>query len=128
MTVSEFYLILIAVSRMMQGFGECSEPRDDTIELMETYVYEFINNLVHRSLARSQRAGFAQIQMRDLLKVIEADEKKFLRVPYIITGLEMTKKTAGVKDGLGFKEGLIGGLGEGEDDEEGQRGGRGRKQ
>lgn len=70
----------------MKGFGEFGEPRDDTLELMESYVFEFINNLVHRSLARSQRSGFAQIQMRDLLKVIETDEKKFLRVPYILTG------------------------------------------
>jgi Transcription initiation factor IID, 18kD subunit len=79
---------------MMYGFGETQHPRDDTLDLMETYVYEFINNLVHRSLDRSQRSGFTQIQMRDLLKVIEADEKKYLRVPYIITGIEMTKKTS----------------------------------
>ena len=57
----------------MQGFGECSDPRDDTLELMEAYVYEFITNTIHRSLARSQRAGSAQIQVRDLLKVIEND-------------------------------------------------------
>ena len=50
--------------------------------------------------------------MRDLLKVIESDEKKYLRVPYIITGIEMTKKS-GVK--LGFKDstGLIDELGVG---------------
>lgn len=47
--------------KMMQGFGEINEPRDDTLELMEAYVFEFINNIVHRSLQRSQRAGFAQI-------------------------------------------------------------------
>ena len=53
---------------------------------MEAYVYEFITNIIHRSLGRSQRAGSAQIQVRDLLKVIENDQKKFLRVPYILTG------------------------------------------
>lgn len=30
--------------------------------------------------------------MRDVLKVIEKDEKKFLRMPYIITGAAMKKK------------------------------------
>lgn len=34
------------VSKMMRGFGECDEPKDETLELMEAYVYEFINNLV----------------------------------------------------------------------------------
>ena len=30
--------------------------------------------------------------MRDVLKVIEKDEKKYLRMPYIITGAAMKKK------------------------------------
>jgi hypothetical protein len=30
--------------------------------------------------------------MRDVLKIIEKDEKKFLRLPYIITGAAMKKK------------------------------------
>jgi hypothetical protein len=43
----------ILVIKMMQGFGETSEPRDDTLDLMEAYVFEFINNVIHRSLAKS---------------------------------------------------------------------------
>jgi hypothetical protein len=39
--------------RMMYGFGEVDNPRDDTLDLMETYVYEFITNVIHRSLAKS---------------------------------------------------------------------------
>ena len=77
---------------MMQGFGETADPRDDTLDLMEGYVFEFINNVIHRSLSRSQRAGFAQIQVRDLLKIIESDEKKLLRAPYIITGQTIQQK------------------------------------
>lgn len=46
---------------MMRGFGESADPKEETVELMEVFVYEFINNLVQRSLLRSQRAGFAQI-------------------------------------------------------------------
>jgi hypothetical protein len=41
------------VQKMMQGFGETETPKDETVDLMEAYVYEFINNLVRRSLARS---------------------------------------------------------------------------
>jgi hypothetical protein len=47
------------LTKMMQGFGETADPRDDTLDLMEAYVFEFINNVIHRSLSRSQRAGFA---------------------------------------------------------------------
>ncbi len=41
------------VTNMMYGFGEEREPRDDTLELMELYVVEFITNLAKRSLQRS---------------------------------------------------------------------------
>ena len=34
------------MSKMMKGFGESGEPRDDTLELLESYVFEFINNVV----------------------------------------------------------------------------------
>lgn len=73
---------------MMIGFGENSDPRDDTVDLMELYVIEFITNISKRAQARSQRAGFGNIQLRDLLKVIEDDQKKFLRVPYLLTGIQ----------------------------------------
>lgn len=73
---------------MMIGFGESGEPREDTVELMELYVIEFITNISKRAMSRSQRGGFSNIQLRDLLKVIEDDEKKFLRVPYLLTGIQ----------------------------------------
>jgi hypothetical protein len=74
---------------MMVGFGESGgEPREDTLALMELYVVELIGNVSRRAQARSQRAGFASIQLRDLLKVLEEDEKKFLRVPYLLTGIQ----------------------------------------
>jgi hypothetical protein len=38
---------------MMYGFGEEFEPNEDTVELMEQYVNEFISNVAKRSLARS---------------------------------------------------------------------------
>ncbi len=52
---------VLLVSKMMVGFGETDPPQDSTLEVLEAYVYEFINNLVQRSLQRSQRAGFNQI-------------------------------------------------------------------
>jgi hypothetical protein len=96
------------LARMMFGFGEVDNPRDDTLDLMETYVYEFVTNVIHRSLARSQRAGFAQIQVRDILKVIESDQKKYLRVPYILKGQRMAttaQKSMGKTSDGGFLAG-----------------------
>jgi hypothetical protein len=54
--LSEFLVV-----NMMYGFGEEREPRDDTLELMELYVIEFVSNLAKRSLAKSQRGGFNSI-------------------------------------------------------------------
>lgn len=87
MKLNMFNIVNI-VYKMMIGFGESGEPREDTVELMELYVIEFINNISKRALQRSMRGGYNTIQLRDLLKVIEDDEKKFLRVPYLLTGLQ----------------------------------------
>jgi hypothetical protein len=38
------------LAKMMRGFGESGEPREDTLDLLEAMVYEFTNNLVQRSL------------------------------------------------------------------------------
>jgi hypothetical protein len=38
--------LIVLVSKLMRGFGESGEPRDDTLELLESYVFEFINNLI----------------------------------------------------------------------------------
>lgn len=69
--IINFPIYSLLVIKMMYGFGEDMEPRDDTLELMEEYVIEFMNNVTKRSLIRSQRSGFNTIQLRDLLKVIE---------------------------------------------------------
>ena len=72
---------------MMYGFGEERDPNEETLELMELYVIEFISNVTKRSLQRSQRSGYNSIQLRDLLKVLQDDDKKFLRTPYFLTAL-----------------------------------------
>jgi hypothetical protein len=52
---------MLIVVKMMYGFGEDQEPREDTLEIMEMYVIEFMSNLAKRSLSRSQRSGFNSI-------------------------------------------------------------------
>jgi hypothetical protein len=44
---------MFIVVEMMYGFGEDPEPREDTLELMETYVIEFLSNISKRALEKS---------------------------------------------------------------------------
>ena len=37
----------------MYGFGEDKDPNEETLELMELYVIEFISNVSKRALSRS---------------------------------------------------------------------------
>ena len=41
------------VRNMMYGFGEDKDPNEETLELMELYVIEFISNVSKRALSRS---------------------------------------------------------------------------
>eukprot|EP00349_Pseudokeronopsis_sp_Brazil_P004429 CAMPEP_0202961650 /NCGR_PEP_ID=MMETSP1396-20130829/5726_1 /ASSEMBLY_ACC=CAM_ASM_000872 /TAXON_ID= /ORGANISM="Pseudokeronopsis sp., Strain Brazil" /LENGTH=85 /DNA_ID=CAMNT_0049681641 /DNA_START=160 /DNA_END=415 /DNA_ORIENTATION=+ len=69
------------------------------MELMETYVIEYVTNVTRRAMARSQRSGYNTLMLRDLLKVIEEDDKKFLRVPYFLTMLQAVEKLTRYKTG-----------------------------
>ena len=40
---------------MMYGFGDDKNPLDETVELVDDYLNEFIINLAKRSLKRSKR-------------------------------------------------------------------------
>ena len=40
----------ILVKNMMYGFGEEKDPNEETLELMELYVIEFVSNVAKRSL------------------------------------------------------------------------------
>ena len=69
----------------MYGFGDDQNPSDASVDLLEIYVEEFITNLVGRSLRRRLRHGDNQIKVADVLEVLKTDEKKYLRMPYILT-------------------------------------------
>jgi len=47
------YILKEDLTKMMQGFGEDDNPKDETVELMEIYVQEMITNLAKRANEKS---------------------------------------------------------------------------
>ena len=63
------------------------------MDLLETYTEEFITNLVARTMRRSLRIeGNNELLISDVLKVLEQDEVKFLRMAYILPTFEATQR------------------------------------
>ena len=71
--------------KLMFGFGDDKNPNEATVDLLEIYIEEFVINLVAQSMRRSQRHGTNSIRLPDVLNVIKHDEKKFFRMPYILS-------------------------------------------
>ena len=69
----------------MFGCGDDKDgPNEASLDLLETYIEEFVTNLVVQSQRRSQRHGSNSLRTGDVLHVIKKDKIKFLRMPYII--------------------------------------------
>ncbi len=77
----------------MYGFGDVENPENDTIELLENYLIEYIQNIALLAFKRSKRRGFNEIKLKDLLYIIKNDKKKFYRVPTLLSFYEILKKT-----------------------------------
>ena len=82
------------LKKLMYGYGDDQNPNEASVELLETYVEEFVINLVAQSMRRSQRHhGTNYIRLADVLNVIKHDEKKFLRMPYILSTQQEINQT-----------------------------------
>ena len=87
--------------KLMFGFGDDKNPNEATVDLLEIYIEEFVINLVAQSMRRSQRHGTNSIRLPDVLNVIKHDEKKFFRMPYILsTQEEINKARANIDENL----------------------------
>ena len=95
------------LKKLMYGYGD-DDPQDDaTVDLMEVYVQEFVINLVSQAMRRSQRHnnGSNSIRLADVLNVIKHDEKKYLRMPYILsTQQEINQTTSRVENNMKYNE------------------------
>lgn len=77
----------------MYGFGDVESPDNETVELLEQFLIEYIQNISILAYKRSKRRGFNEIKIKDLLYVIKNDKKKFYRVPSLLSFYEILKKT-----------------------------------
>jgi transcription initiation factor TFIID subunit 13 len=90
----------------MFGFGDVENPDNETTELLEQYVIEYIQNVALLAYKRSKRRGFNEIKLKDLLYIIKKDKKKFYRVPSLLSFYEILKKTKKRLDSNLSKKGL----------------------
>src|SRR5690349_4359874 len=77
---------------LMYGFGDLENPENETVELLEQYLIEYVQNIALLAFKRSKRRGFNEIKLKDLLYIIKNDKKKFYRVPSLLSFYELLKK------------------------------------
>ena len=87
----------------MYGFGDSENPDTESVELLEQYVIEYIQNVALNAFKRSKRRGFNEIKLKDLLYIIKNDKKKFYRVPSLLSFYEILKKTKRLESATGKK-------------------------
>lgn len=85
----------------MYGFGDVENPDPESVDLLEQFVIEYIQNISILAFKRSKRRGFNEIKLKDLLYLIKKDKKKFYRVPSLLSFYDIFKKTK--KDNLSKK-------------------------
>ncbi len=90
----------------MFGFGDVESPDNETSELLEQYVIEYVQNVALLAYKRSKRRGFNEIKLKDLLYIIKKDKKKFYRVPSLLSFYEILKKTKKRLDSNLSKKGI----------------------
>ena len=78
---------------LMYGFGDKENPDNETAELLQEYVIEYIQNISLAAYRRNKRKGSNEISLRDLLYVLRKDKKRYYRIPSLINFYEIAKKT-----------------------------------
>ncbi|PJF17832.1 Transcription initiation factor IID, 18kDa subunit domain-containing protein [Paramicrosporidium saccamoebae] len=65
---------------MLFGFGDSNNPRQDTVELVEELVIEYLTDTITAAARISQ----TRVRTDDLLHVLRHDEKKLARVEELL--------------------------------------------
>jgi len=63
---------------LMTGFGDNEFPDPESVELLQEYVIEYIQNVSILAYKKSKRKGNNEIQLKDLLSVIKKDKNNYI--------------------------------------------------
>lgn len=88
------------LKQLMYGFGDSKAPLEESVELLDEFVQEFILNLAEKALKRSRRreSNSNEIKVEDLLYFLQPDNKKSMRVAKIIQTYQICKETLNKKN------------------------------
>ena len=69
---------------IMYGFGDVENPDHESVELLQEYVIEYIQNIAYAAYRRNKRKGSNELSLRDLLYVLKKDKKRYYRIKDLI--------------------------------------------
>jgi transcription initiation factor TFIID subunit 13 len=76
---------------IMYGFGDVENPDHESVELLQEYVIEYIQNITYAAYRRNKRKGSNELSLRDLLYVLKKDKKRYYRIKNLIHFYENAK-------------------------------------
>lgn len=79
------------LEEMMYGFGDSWPPNQESVELMEKLVVNYIRNLCSRALEVSDLAGI-KLDKESFMYVVRKDRRKFNRAYALLKANEELKK------------------------------------
>ncbi|GAX85014.1 hypothetical protein CEUSTIGMA_g12435.t1 [Chlamydomonas eustigma] len=100
---------------MMYGFGDDVCPLDETVELVEDIMLEYVKEATHRAAFLSAEALKSKVDERDILLSVRKDPAKFARVrellamQQIIKDARNTFKETAAEDAIAADEAAGGG-------------------
>ena len=80
---------------MMHGFGDDQNPYEDTVDLMEDLVVEFITETTLKAMEVGKKG---KIHVDDILFLVRKDTKKYTRVKDLLNMNEELKKAKQIFD------------------------------
>ena len=81
---------------LMYGFGDKETPNNESAELLQEYVIEYVQNIALAAYRRNKRKGSNEISFRDLVYVLRKDKKRFYRIPSLKSFYDFAKKTKNI--------------------------------
>mmetsp|Transcript_8402 Transcript_8402/g.35146 ORF Transcript_8402/g.35146 Transcript_8402/m.35146 type:complete len:126 (+) Transcript_8402:35-412(+) len=80
------------LKQMMYGFGDHPEPRDETVEMLDEIVQEYIAQMCAAASRRRAAIRGGRTNMNDIISLIKDDPKKYGRAIELLIHSKIVKK------------------------------------